>query len=315
MADEPRAKVFISCGQQEGPERETAETVGSILARLGFEPYIAVTEASLTGLKENIYRQLETSEYFLFVDFARERVEGIRDLTRPRRGSLFSHQELAVAAYLGLAWLPFQQAGVERNGIMTFIQANAIRFDEASELPALVERHVREQNWSPKWKNALQIVRDSAESHDLGTQFGAGIPPVPCRWFHASVRNHHERKVARGCVAYVTQVRTQTKSWVPSTLELAWAAFPEPVATIIPRSSRDLDLGFVLHERPDTFQFNHHSLSSRYNQPLNGPGEFEIEYVVLAESFPRIAATMRLTLGSTLPEVRLVQVVGDGGPL
>jgi len=61
----PRAKVFISCGQREGEERETAVRVGEVLTELGYEYYIAANEASLTGLKENVYRQLEDSEYIV----------------------------------------------------------------------------------------------------------------------------------------------------------------------------------------------------------------------------------------------------------
>jgi hypothetical protein len=58
------------------------------------------------------------------------------------------------------------------------------------------------------------------------------------------------------------------------------------------------------------FHFNHHSLSSRYQQSITGPGEFDLVYVVLAENFPVSTATIRLTLGSTLAEARLVEVAG-----
>ncbi len=59
---ELRAKVFISCGQREGEERSTAIEIARVLEDLGFETYVAAAEASLIGLKENVYRQLEASE-------------------------------------------------------------------------------------------------------------------------------------------------------------------------------------------------------------------------------------------------------------
>jgi hypothetical protein len=61
--------VFISCGQtKDSNELDTAEKIRGRLQKMGFDPYIAVEGQSVRGLKENIFRQLETSEYFVFVD-------------------------------------------------------------------------------------------------------------------------------------------------------------------------------------------------------------------------------------------------------
>ena len=92
-----RARVFISCGQsKDTDEPKIAEKISKRLTALGFDPYVAVAQQSLRGLKENIFEQLSRSEYFLFVDFKRERLEGTSD----HRGSLFSNQELALASFL-----------------------------------------------------------------------------------------------------------------------------------------------------------------------------------------------------------------------
>jgi hypothetical protein len=83
MANDIRAKVFISCGQRkesdgaEFDEVKIAHEVAGVLENkddkdMGFETYIAVYDRSLRGLKENIFSHLETSEYFLFFDFRRE---------------------------------------------------------------------------------------------------------------------------------------------------------------------------------------------------------------------------------------------------
>ena len=90
-----RAKVFISCGQKkETNEIEVANTIGRVLEDMGFEPYIATQEQTLLGLRENIFWHLTTSEYFLFIDFIREQFANSPE----HRGSLFSHQELAIAS-------------------------------------------------------------------------------------------------------------------------------------------------------------------------------------------------------------------------
>jgi len=81
---------------------------------------------------------LAASEYFVFVDFKRERLND----TIECRGSLFSHQELAIASFLDLEVLAFQEAGVKQSdGIMGFLQANAISF---TDRPLTAERYCRE---------------------------------------------------------------------------------------------------------------------------------------------------------------------------
>ena len=77
-----------------------------MLDGLGFNPYLAIEKHTLNGLKENIFKQLCDSEYFLFIDFKRERIKLLRRLYR---GSLYAHQELAVASHLDIKFMGFQQ--------------------------------------------------------------------------------------------------------------------------------------------------------------------------------------------------------------
>ena len=70
-----QAKVFVSCGQATDLERQAADAIAEQLRQLGFDPYVAVQERSLRGLKENIFARLADSEYFLFVDFRREQLQ------------------------------------------------------------------------------------------------------------------------------------------------------------------------------------------------------------------------------------------------
>ncbi len=68
-----RARVFLSCGQsKQSDERDIAHRIEERLRDLGYDPYIAVEEQTLKGVKENIFRQLESAEYFVFIDFKRE---------------------------------------------------------------------------------------------------------------------------------------------------------------------------------------------------------------------------------------------------
>jgi hypothetical protein len=75
MEDRLPARVFISCGQSQGTDEvQVAMDIATEFSRLGFDPYVAVEEQCLRGIKENIFHQLETSEYFVFIDFKREYV-------------------------------------------------------------------------------------------------------------------------------------------------------------------------------------------------------------------------------------------------
>ncbi len=68
-----RARVFISCGQQRGTDEvQVARRIANKLTSMGFDPYIAVEEQTLRGVKENIFRRLSESEYLVFVDFKRD---------------------------------------------------------------------------------------------------------------------------------------------------------------------------------------------------------------------------------------------------
>jgi hypothetical protein len=70
-----KTKIFISCGQKEDSvERNIAKQIEDKLIKLGFDTYLAFEQHTLRGLKENIFKHLMDSEYFLFVDFKREKL-------------------------------------------------------------------------------------------------------------------------------------------------------------------------------------------------------------------------------------------------
>ncbi|MEI6243301.1 MAG: hypothetical protein WCP39_07885 [Chlamydiota bacterium] len=138
-----RARVFISCGQKPTvdlaeinannvnqliPEMTVAKKIFDKLLKLGYEPYLALEQQTLQGVKEGIFNHLENTEYFLFIDFEREGLykEGTINFDSGEcRGSLFSNQELAIATFQGFETLAFQEKGVKKeDGILKFIQAN-----------------------------------------------------------------------------------------------------------------------------------------------------------------------------------------------
>ena len=158
-----RAKIFISCGQRkDSDEVVIADQIAIRLREKGFDPYIAVQQQSLNGLKENIYQELSSSEYFVFIDFKREFISFEQDslsASIENRGSLFCHQELALASYLDIPLIAFQEKGVKKNdGILQLLQANCTPFTDRNILQNLVSDYVDQKGWKPDWKNQLIMV-------------------------------------------------------------------------------------------------------------------------------------------------------------
>jgi hypothetical protein len=187
------ARVFISCGQTTGTdELETAREIANRLVALEFDPYIALQEQTLLGLRENIFERLAYSEYFVFVDFKREQLMGVNPPAF--RGSLFSHQELALASYLEMPLLAFQETGVKRDdGILRFLQANAIQFSDRHLLPNVVADKIRERKWDPHWRNELVLERNDPTQHG-DAKMCVRDEPRMARFFHIGVLNRHRSK-------------------------------------------------------------------------------------------------------------------------
>ena len=228
MAPTEPARVFISCGQADNSEIQAAKEVAARLEALGFTPYIATEQHSLLAIRENVFPRLTDTEYFLFIDFRRERVG--RRLTRPSefRGSLFSHQELAVASYLEKEVIVFQEKGVKRlDGLIGHLQANCIEFADRSALPDLVAEQVHRQSWSPDWRNQLVVTLNDPAYSDAKTQH-----PVMGRFFHMRVFNRHHRRTARDCFGYIRSVvaNSNGKSVPFEGVELKWAGYIFPAA-------------------------------------------------------------------------------------
>lgn len=300
-----KAKVFISCGQRkDSSEVEVARAIAKVLEDMGFEPYVASQQQTLRGLKENIFSQLSASEYFLFIDFLREQLVDSKE----HRGSLFSHQELAIASYLGLEAIAFQQRGVKTlDGMMGAMQLNSIPFDDPAMLSQLVQQQVKKIGWRADWKNALKITRQSEEFDDA---YIINMPERPlARYLHLSVENLNVWKIALNCTAYIESiVDLKTNTSIPiKTAELKWAGYSQPTVAIMPKSYRDLDAFFVLHSHPQILRFNCFTDSGYFMRPIQGPGKFRLNYVVISENFPPARITVEATIENSIAGVRLVQ--------
>jgi|ERR1700719_3796241 hypothetical protein len=90
-----QAKVFISCGQSTTEERKAARDVKAWFVTKEFLPYVAIEVNNIPDLNRLIIEELKSSDYFVFINFAREVF--LSDGKLIRRGSLYANQELAIA--------------------------------------------------------------------------------------------------------------------------------------------------------------------------------------------------------------------------
>jgi hypothetical protein len=122
MVTQKKTRIFVSCGRRDEKEKEIAYRLEKALTELGFEPYVAIHEQSTRSVIQNIIPHLRDDEYFLFIDFRRER---LISETEEYRGSLFTSQELAIALYLEKDIIAFQEEGIKKlDGMLSAIQAN-----------------------------------------------------------------------------------------------------------------------------------------------------------------------------------------------
>ena len=300
-----KAKIFLSCGQSsQNDERQIALDIGEKLKRAGFDVYIAVQEQTLAGLKENVFRQLETSDYFIFVDFGREKP---CDSGEPeQRGSLFSHQELALASFLDLDVIGFREDGVKADdGIAKFIQGNFVPFSDRRLLADAVAQRVHEK-WQPDCFNTLTMEREPTQYLDTNRVLNGVVRPV--RFFHIGVKNNHKRKIARDCYVYLERITNlQTGEIVPTmTVEFKWEAALFPSAIILPQQSRSFDAFYVFHDSPQRLWFNPHTdYSGAHPEVPDSPGQFRFDFLVASDNFGISRDSVKVTIGTTLDALRV----------
>jgi hypothetical protein len=285
-----RARVFISCGQSKNSDEvQVAREIGNSLKRLGFDTYIAVDVQDVHGLRENIFAELRNTEYFLFIDFKRDLLGD----SGFHRGSLFAHQELAIASLLEIDVVAFREKGVQPlDGLMPFLQVNAKEFSDKSMLPDAVVGVVQQRGWDPTWRNELAL--EAPPSVDTAT----------FRAFHVKVRNRHRERLAVNCFAYLESAIKLPSTRIPlETIEFKWAATLLPSVSIAAGGTRLFDAFFIKHGQPTNVLFQVHTDTIGYVPQLpHETGQYQLSYLVRAENFPPVRGRFILDLRSSLAE-------------
>lgn len=84
-------KIFISCGQANEKEIKVAKQLAEWLKSENFNPYVAINTQSIQDLNFAIISNLKSADYYIFIDYARERIREDISGKPIFRGSLFTH--------------------------------------------------------------------------------------------------------------------------------------------------------------------------------------------------------------------------------
>lgn len=145
-------KIFLSCGQSSSEERATAESISRFLRGEGFDVYVAIEVKELHDVTA-ILGELLNSDRFIFVNFPREVIDGKSPPSR--RGSLFCHQEVAIAYALGFQILAFNHKDVcKDDGLVKYLM-NATPFEDYRDCIGVVRGVVDKQKWKPDYTRRL----------------------------------------------------------------------------------------------------------------------------------------------------------------
>jgi hypothetical protein len=243
-------------------------------------------------VKENIFARLSESEYFLFIDFKREALQDGN-----HRGSLFSHQELSIAAYLDKPLIAFQEEGVQLEGVLSFVQGNCTRFSNRDKILPLIADKVS-KTWQPDWLDQIRITRDSSQFADTLHRYASFPQGRPVRYFHLEVKNDHLSKTAFNCYAYLEKISDVKTGKVVNfkLVEFKWRGVVFPNVVIPYKSSRELDAFFVYHDSPAQLHLGAFTDSPEHMKLLP-TGEYELIFVVHSQNFGVSSSIFKLHVG------------------
>lgn len=303
------AQVFLSCGQADERERNVASRIKSALSERGFEVYIAIQAQSIQDVNAGIIRQLERSDYYVFVDFRRERLGAAAN--SEARGSLFTHQELALAYRSGFERvLLFQDRGTRVEGLLRYLGGNPILFESLDRLVEQVTAAFVERGWTTDYSRHLIATRPRWSEGIISYGELIGY------FFYVDIENRRPDTAAYDTVARLEFIRPPggAKYVCPNRSHLKTTAQPGFVQVIWPRSHGAFDVLMINHQVPWHMYLNNALDVTPRSPIISERGRHVLEYAVLARDFPMLRFSVELELKSTFDgTLPIVQEGWDGG--
>lgn len=323
---EPRARIFLSSRQRLDSDESKAirELAVRLDRELGFDVTLGVERSAPRGVPDDVHDRLEDAEYFILVDF-----DLSSETDRKTKGlwsrSLFSHQEFAVAVFLGLDHLVLVEEGlsppdgiwayVVRQPPITFRRGNLIETVLAA-VRSKVGDGPENARWGNRWRRELRIERYMRGSDNSGwVTYGESGSPLRTKYFLVDVRNQHRDRTATDAHAYLERIveRATGMTGIPHPLPLKWNCLRTEATAIPPRFTTGFSAAFMFEHEPavahigiNRFLIDSNSYDEEYI--IRGRGEYDLHFAVYSKEFPPARRKMLLRLGNGPDDTELIDL-------
>jgi hypothetical protein len=310
------AKVFVSCGQATDQERTMATEVAEWFKTEGYTAYVATEVQTISELNSQIVYELKSSDYYLFINLARETISSPDPLPASfRRGSVYTNQELAVAYAYGFDKpILLNQKDVRKEGILSYITINTKEFDSINDVPKAVKEAVKKSGWENTFSRHLEVYDDDVQldgpvpyrDHTIGWS------GQPFSIAHLNVRNNRPDIAAINCAARLIEIQQSGSPARPSPDQGRLKAMLRHgyEQSIWPRSTGAFDL-FGIHDTyyPMTYLLSELDVTPR--QPIiQTLGTYALTYEIYSTGFPKLTVQVELNLPPlpANPTTKMVEV-------
>ena len=290
-------KIFISCGQR-SEEKKVRDKIVAWFIKAGFkekEVYVAIEKQTLRGVDNEIIQNLRDSDYYVFIDLRREKIS-----CHPTRyrGSLFVHQELALAHLLEFERTFFlKQKNVELEGLARYLLTNAEEFDKPDEILDILEKKWR---WESKENYSRNLVFKAINRDPTPIVFGQGRHQPWLEYiYRVYIENRRPEKAAVNTKAFFIGIKKPNGEFRRSDNQpyLKWAGQSTYERTILSKGASDFDALAINAENHREVRL--HSLSDvewertiiNIDDPL---GTYDIHYAVFSDGFPLLKLELEL---------------------
>ncbi|MCJ7484240.1 MAG: hypothetical protein MUO31_14900 [Thermodesulfovibrionales bacterium] len=304
-------KIFISCGQGNNEERQVANQIKIHLISQGYDPFVAVETQSIQDINTSIIGNLKTSDYYIFIDFARDRIGKKKGKSICKdsifRGSLFTNQELAVAYVLEFKEVLYlQQENVNLEGIGKYLLSNAIQFKSKSDVPSLVEQAIVRKGWNPLYSRHLAL---GSPNYAGACQYCDHTGTYSDHIWHLPIKNLRYDTAAFDTVVRLNEIVHPNSNVIQSRDRyfLKWVSKINAYsATILPNDECNFDL-FALDQLNNSLLRLHSEEDIRPRQPIiNVPGNYILRYQIFSKGFPFLKFDIQLNLTGNFNTTKIV---------
>jgi hypothetical protein len=300
-------RVFISCGQATEEERRVASAIRACFEDAGFRPYVAIQAQSIQDVNSAIISELKAADYYVFVDFPRD---PLPHADGPQhRGSLFTHQELAIAYTLGFEKAIFLQSkDVKLEGLLRYIASNSAKFSQADDALVALKQLVEERRWDPAYSRHMVVQGIHWSDAILSFASHTGEALVG-RFLYLDIENRRADVAAFNCIARLASLEGPPGTAINHSdrSHLKVTGHPGFVQTIWPAGTGAFDL-LVVKQQGGAVCLNNALDVIPKPQLVSKPGPYLLHYEVLAEAFPVLKLAIRLDVTGN-PMTTLANVV------